>query len=414
MTRAETRLGAGRHQRGEPLPDATRTDLYQLDTADGATVTGVLRTVPGAETVVCIMHPRQDQTYHPLVPLILRAGCAVWTQTSRSVNNDVNLVHEQALLDAAAGLCHLCDLGFDRLVTLGHSGGGALYAYYHEQAGLPPGERVASTPAGRPTGLADAELPVPDGAVFLAPHPGQGQLLLHCIDPSVADESDPLSRVPELDPFDPANGFAEPPASSRYGADFLARYRIAQLGRVARIDARARQLAAEAAAARRRAKTGGDPRDRRAALAPRLITVYRTDADPRTVDLSLDPNERPYGSLFGRRPDLINYGLVGFGRLTTPDAWLSTWSGLSSNAGFARAAPGVHTPTLFLELTGDQAAFPADTRAMIDALGTADLTVRRVRGTHFGGPIAPGEPPGAELAGRHLADWLAERFPITG
>jgi hypothetical protein len=68
---------------------------------------------------------------------------------------------------------------------------------------------------------------------------------------------------------------------------------------------------------------GGDPRDRRAALAPRLITVYRTDADPRTVDLSLDPTERPYGSLFGRRPDLINYGLVGLGRLTTPDAWLA-------------------------------------------------------------------------------------------
>ena len=31
---------------------------------------------------------------------------------------------------------------------------------------------------------------------------------------------------------------------------------------------------------------------------PRIITVFRTDADPRTVDLSLDPSERPYGSLF--------------------------------------------------------------------------------------------------------------------
>ena len=25
---------------------------------------------------------------------------------------------------------------------------------------------------------------------------------------------------------------------------------------------------------------------------PRIITVFRTDADPRTVDLSLDPSER--------------------------------------------------------------------------------------------------------------------------
>jgi hypothetical protein len=36
--------------------------------------------------------------------------------------------------------------------------------------------------------------------------------------------------------------------------------------------------------------------------------------DPCTVDLSLDPSERPHGSLFGKRPDLINYGLTGFGR----------------------------------------------------------------------------------------------------
>jgi hypothetical protein len=26
---------------------------------------------------------------------------------------------------------------------------------------------------------------------------------------------------------------------------------------------------------------------------PRIITVFRTDADPRTVDLSLDSSERP-------------------------------------------------------------------------------------------------------------------------
>jgi hypothetical protein len=407
------RLGAGRYVRNEPLPAATRTEAVELGTVDGATVTGVLRTVPGATTVVSLMHPRQDLTHHPLVPLLLRAGTAVWTQGSRSPNNDIALVHEQALLDAAAGFAHLRDLGFASVVTLGHSGGGALYAYYHEQAGLAPAERVAETPAGRASGLPGADLPRPDAAVFLAPHPGQGRLLLACIDPSVADESDPLSVNPELDPYSPANGFAEPPASSRYTPEFLERYRAAQTERVARIDARARELAADAAQARVRGKATGDPGLRRAALAPRLITVYRTDADPRTVDLSLDPNERPYGSLFGRRPDLINYGLVGFGRLTTPDAWLSTWSGLSSCAGFARCAPGVRAPTLFLELTGDQAAFPADSRAMTDALGAADLTVDRVRGTHFGGPVAPGEPAGSQLAGERITAWLRERFALT-
>jgi hypothetical protein len=141
-----------------------------------------------------------------------------------------------------------------------------------------------------------------------------------------------------------------------------------------------------------------------------LITVYRSDADPRTVDLSIDPNDRPYGSVFGSRPDLINYGLVGFGRLTTPDAWLSTWSGLSSKAGFIRCAPGVTVPSLLIELTGDQAAFPGDSARMFAALGATDKTHERVRGTHFGGPITPGEPPGTATGGSLIADWLADRF----
>ncbi|MBN9098687.1 MULTISPECIES: alpha/beta hydrolase [unclassified Pseudonocardia] len=407
------RLGAGRYLAAGARPEVTRTSVHELTTADGATVRGVLATVPGATTVVCLMHPRQDVTHHPLVAVLLEAGVAVWTQQSRSVNNDLTLVHEQTLLDVAAGMVFLRERGFASIVTLGNSGGGPLYAFYLEQAGLAPGDRIATTPGGRPTGLAEAEMPHADGAVFLAPHPGQGQLLLACIDPSVADESDPLSVVPELDPFAPANGFAEPPTSSSYSGEFLARYRAAQRARVARIDAVARGHLARAAEARAAYKRTGAAADRRRAIAPRIITVFRTDADPRTVDLSIDPSDRPYGSLFGRRPDLIDYGQVGFGRLTTPEAWLSTWSGLSSNADFARCAPGVTVPTLFVEVTGDQAAFPADSARMVAALGARDLTHQTVRGLHFGGALAKGEPTGNDVAGEVVSAWLDKRFDLS-
>jgi hypothetical protein len=407
------RLGAGRYLTAGNRPESSVISVHELTTADGATVRGVLATVPGATTAVSLMHPRQDLTHHPLVPLLLQAGAAVWTQHTRSVNNDLTLIHEQAILDAAAGLVFLREHGFGSIITLGHSGGGTLYAFYLEQAGLAPASRIAATPGGRPAKLADAEMPLADGAIFLAPHPGQGRLLLACIDPSVADEQDPMSVVPELDPFSPANGFAEPPASSAYTQDFLARYRAAQRARVARIDATARQHLARAAEARAAFSHSGSPLDRRRSLAPRIITVFRTDADPRTVDLSLDPSERPYGSLFGKRPDLINYGLTGFGRLTIPEAWLSTWSGLSSNADFVRCAPGVTVPTLFIELTGDQAAFPADSRQMIDALGAKDLTTATVRGLHFGGPIAKGEPTGNDLAATEIINWLSKRHELT-
>jgi hypothetical protein len=81
--------------------------------------------------------------------------------------------------------------------------------------------------------------------------------------------------------------------------------------------------------------------------------------------------------------------------------------------GFARCAPGVTVPTLFIELTGDQAAFPADTRAMIGAMGATDLTTSTIRGLHFGGAIAKGEPTGNELAAAEVSGWLAKRHELT-
>jgi hypothetical protein len=75
--------------------------------------------------------------------------------------------------------------------------------------------------------------------------------------------------------------------------------------------------------------------------------------------------------------------------------------------------PGVTLPTLFIELTGDQAAFPADSRRMIDALGAEDLTTATVRGLHFGGPIAGGEPTGNKLAATEIVAWISKRHELT-
>ncbi|SUA45701.1 Alpha/beta hydrolase family [Nocardia africana] len=357
------------------------------------------------------MHPRQDFTHHILVPELLSRGYSVWTQSTRGGLNDVSLLHEQALLDMAAGHVFLRDHGFEHVVSVGHSGGAALATYYIEQASRTPGKRETHAPGGRRVPLADAVMPVPEGLMMMAPHVGQGQLLMRMIDPSVVDESDPMSTDPDLDPYDPRNGFAEPPESSRYAPEFVAKYREAQRARVARIDDHARKLLARADDARTRYSELGDPRDRRISLATGVIRMYRSDADLRCVDLSLDPNDRPYGSLFGRRPDLTNYGVVGFGRLTTPEAWLSTWSGLSSRASLLRTAPGSDLPVLLIELTGDQACFPADVGAMTAAFPHPDVTHVRVPGRHFGAPLARGGTPAAILAGEAMAGWLGERFP---
>mgnify|MGYP000993769632 CR=1 FL=1 len=95
---------------------------------------------------------------------------------------------------------------------------------------------------------------------------------------------------------------------------------------------------------------------RRAAHAP-LFTIWRTDADLRAWDLALDPSDREVGGLWGRDPFASNWGSVGFARIVTPESWLSTWSGISSQASFERCGPEVTVPTLLIEYTGDQAAF---------------------------------------------------------
>ncbi|MFY9931590.1 MAG: hypothetical protein WAK82_26670 [Streptosporangiaceae bacterium] len=407
---ATGRLGTGREVAAPAFPAGVRSTAHQLTTADGAVVAGLLHRLDGAGGVMAIMHPRQQLAHHPMVAHFLRLGLSVWTQDTRSPNNDISLVHEQALLDAAAGLVFLRDEGFGPVLVFGHSGGGALYAFYIEQASLPPGRRLTSTPAGRPVPLAEAELPAPDGAVFLAPHPGQGAVLLSCIDPSVTDEADPMSIDPRLDMFDPANGFAAAGTPSSYAPDFIAGYRAAQRRRVQRIDALASELAAGARAAREQSAATGDARERRRALAPRIIITYRTDADPRYTDPGLEPNDRAYGSLFGHRPDLTNYGLVGFGRLTTPDSWLSTWSAFSSNAVFTRCAAGIRVPVIYVEFSGDQAAYPADADRMFAALATPDKHRARVRGQHFGQPLSPGEPTGYQAAAGQIGPWLSGRF----
>ncbi|NEA31324.1 alpha/beta hydrolase [Streptomyces sp. SID13031] len=407
------RLGAGRYIASARMPTSTVTSAHELTTHDGAGVNGLLRVVPGATTVAFLMHPRQDFSHHILVPELLNAGYAVWTQGSRSMGNDLTLLHEQAVLDMAAGHAFLRRRDFESVVSVGHSGGASLAAFYIEQAALTSSARLTATPGGKPVPLAEATMPVPDGLMLMAPHPGQGELLLRVIDPSVVDESDPLSIDPRLDPYAEGNGFVVPPASSSYSGDFIAEYRAAQQRRVDRIDALAYERAAAADAARRRYSSSNDPGDRREALASGVIVVHRTDADLRGVDLSLDANDRPYGSLFGGRPDLTNYGVIGFGRLTTPEAWLSTWSGRSSRAALLRCAPSVRVPVLLVELTGDQACFPADAQAMVAAFAAADVTHVRVEGKHFGAPLTEGATSGATLAGQAMAHWLGTRFPAS-
>jgi pimeloyl-ACP methyl ester carboxylesterase len=401
-----------------------RVELVQLYAQDLGKSHGTLWLPPRGKprTVVIMSHPRGDFSHHYSIPYWIDAGIAAFALNTRYLNNDATMLHESLMLDVAAGIKYLREeAGFERIVMLGNSGGGSLFSYYDAQARTPKGGRVSAPPGGGQPDLNQYEFSTADGFIVLAAHPGQGKVLMGCLDAAVVDESDPFASDASLDMYDERNGFKTPAAESRYSREFLERYRAAQRARCARIDAIARRHIAEAQQSRAAmraaefASRNADDRNfiARRAMAPRFMVVYRTQANPNYTDLSIDPSERAVGSIMVARPDLFNYAAFGLGRIVTPDAWLSTWSGLSSYAKMEANLPKVTVPTLVVGANGDQDIFVSDVRAEFEWSGARDKTLAFIEGAdHFmraGGNKSHLGDPRPRLM-KMLVDWTCERF----
>lgn len=376
---------------------------------------------PRPKVGVVLMHPRVDFTHHYAIPRLVAEGHAVLAANTRHAGNDTMAEHEEMVLDLAACVRHLKERrGVERVVLLGNCGGASLAAYYQAQATLPSARRILRSPGGSPTRFDVATMHPADGMIYVAAHRGQGKVLLDSIDPSVVDEADVLSVDPALDMYDPANGFREPPEPSSYDRTFLERYRAAQVERVQRIDERARAILERHEEAKRASEAQGfDARpesERRAVLRRRacepVMVVYRTMANPAFVDPAIDPSERDYGSLLSERPDLMNYAALGLARTVTARAWLSTWSGLSSNASLVDNVAHVHQPTLLVHAGRDREVFPSDVGAIAEAIAAKDKTVVTIDGARHYFEPEPGdkEAPHVEKLMDVLVPWIAERF----
>ncbi|MGI8926840.1 MAG: hypothetical protein ACR2HN_09375 [Tepidiformaceae bacterium] len=370
-------------ERGRRLPFAfsqldrsVRRDVVYLEATDTAHSFGVLYRPAAREpkTAVYLMHPRGEFTRHYVVPGLVARGFAVFGQNSRYINNDIDMVHERLLFDIAAGMRYLKEAGFERIVLFGNSGGGSLLGFYQSQAGRAPGERLSTTPGGEPVPLADEEMPAGDLFIPVAAHLGEGRFILNVLDPAVIDEHDPLATDRAWDMYNPANGYRGWPGPSSYDAGWLAEYRLRQRERNRRLDNIAREFLADHAyfRAQLRGEGFGALPDgvqgliNRHARLGRYMIIYRTLANPAYLDPDIDPSRRPLGSIFSPGDPIIgNYGPGGLARVMTPRAWLSTWSGLSSQADLPDTIQHVTIPTLIVYADGDCDIYPAEQQELL-------------------------------------------------
>ena len=111
--------------------------------------------------------------------------------------------------------------------------------------------------------------------------------------------------------------------------------------------------------------------------------VYRTYADPRYIDRTLDANDRAERNTH-RGADLrkVNYGPNTLGRFTTLTSWLSQWSPDSHAQGPADLARTT-VPVLQLEYTADDSVFPSAVKAWAEAAGDRITSARIVGANHY-------------------------------
>lgn len=341
-----------------------------------------------SSTVVVFMHPTGGGMYLPIVNGLARAGHHVIWANSRYRGTDSALIMEKVVADLGRVVVDARErLGYERVVLAGWSGGGSLSMYY--QAVANRGSGIVDTPAGDSYEVDPDRLPPAAAVMVLAAHVSRHGTLTEWIDASILDETRPFVREPSLNLYDPAN-----PNQPPYSAEFVARYREAQIARNRRITDWVR-----GELGRRRADPAG--------LAPELAFVVQgTMADPRWLDPTIDPSDREPNWCYLGDPRVVNDGPVGLARFSTLRSWLSQWGYDTARGDALASAADVGEPVLVIGNTADDACTPSHTHRLFEAVPHDRKWLHEIEGaTHYYG--GPGGRDHLNQAVGHITDFLA-------
>ncbi len=346
---------------GIPMSAGNRIDVYSGVSRMAGKVWGSLhRATTPSRTVAVVVHPASNFMGHYLLEPLASRGIDAVGLTTRYLGNDSTLIMENCVLDIGSAVAFLRERGYDHVVLIGNSGGGGLSGFYQGQAEWPT---VTQTPAGDPPDLTAAALSPADAVVELMAHPGRALVLADWIDPAIVDEQDPTLRDSELDLF---SGRITAP----YSGDFVLEYRAAQLERMRRITAWVRERLDDLARAD-------------GTLSDLPFTVHGTTADPRFMDVTLDPSDREPGTMWGPTAE-ANMMPASLGHASSLRSWLSQWSVDDSNADGPTSLARTSVPTLVMYGTADQVCFPSYAQVMYDAVPhDRKALIPVVGGTHY-------------------------------
>ena len=212
-----------RYIRFAGVPSAVKGALYAPDAPQPAPHVGIL-----------VMH-RASNFMNTLACVELsKRGFLVLCMNPRSDNNEALVRWETIPLDVKAGVEFLKKQpGITKILLWGFSGGGPTMTFYQNVA--ENGPSVCQGPKKLvQCGNELAGLPRADGLILVDAHPGNPVNGIRSINPALTDEGRPDLLNPELDPFNPKNGY-NPKGASSYADEFKKKYFRAQAERMNRL-----------------------------------------------------------------------------------------------------------------------------------------------------------------------------------
>ncbi|MDD9889053.1 MAG: alpha/beta hydrolase [Gammaproteobacteria bacterium] len=333
-----------------------------------------------ATTALIATHYNVDFSEHYLAEFMAARGYGFLGWNTRFRGNEAFFLLEHALIDIGTGVRWLKEeAGIEKIVILGNSGGGSLMGAYQSQS---QSVTMTATPGLE---LPDAlnDLIPADFYVSLCAHAGRPEVLTAWLDPAITDETDPTSVDPDLNMYDDKNG---PP----YSPEFIKNYRAAQ-------EARNHCITDWCHSELNRLASLG--------MTDRAFNLFRTWADLRLMDGTIDPSQREVGRCYAGDPRQANFGPRGIGLTNTLRTWLSMWSLKDSHCRGAAHLNRINLPALVIQSSGDTGVFPSDAKAIYSALGSEDKSINMIDGDHY-----LVEPPDARNnTADMIAAWLMER-----